>query len=106
MAGLLRHLRLRAAAPALPEEPLVVGSHTIPVTRFAAPEFTPNPHRYLRGILLGRFARINQLLGPQDERRVALDDGRRQRAVVGRLFHGVEAVVQKAGDGAGFGCES
>ena len=37
------------------------------MTRFAGPAYTPNPVRYLRGLLLGRLARQYQVLGQDDE---------------------------------------
>ena len=41
-------------------EPLKIGGHDIFVTRYAGPEFTLQPHRYLWVITLGK---LNQLTG-------------------------------------------
>jgi hypothetical protein len=47
--------------------PLRVGAQEIPVTRFAGPEFVASSHRYVRGLLLGRLARLHQLTGEDQE---------------------------------------
>jgi hypothetical protein len=44
-------------------EPLRVGRHVIPITRFSGPAFVESSHRYLRSLILGRLARLHQLLG-------------------------------------------
>ena len=49
------------------ESPLLVGTEAVPVTRFAEPVFVGNQHAYLRGLLLGRLARIHQLTDGVDE---------------------------------------
>jgi hypothetical protein len=45
------------------ETPLVVGSQSIPLVRYAGPAFVQDPIRYLRSLMLGRLARIHQVLG-------------------------------------------
>jgi len=58
------------------QSPLTVGTQQIPLARFAGPQFSGDPVRYARGLLLGRFARIHQLVEVDDEQPVVLDLGR------------------------------
>ena len=58
------------------QSPLLVGTQQIPLARFAGPQFSGNPVRYARGLLLGRLARVHQLVEVDDEQPVVLDLGR------------------------------
>jgi len=44
------------------EAPVVVGTESLFVARFAGPQFVGCSHRYLRGLFLGKLSRIHQIV--------------------------------------------